>query len=220
MKGIADKMKPSEAAMASLRSGADLVMLSWSRKDQQDVYESLQKSLQTGEFPMADFNKKLDRLRKVKSLIGLAKAPSVTAVDWNSHEIRLLNRELLLRNLARDRASYRKIDPSKTIYVYNLNTLWSWQLSRKFGSQKVIPVENPQQFLQMKESQKSESLLLLGLQRRDHLKVLNSLSVSDKGRVILILMNDLKIENPTNYFSVFKPLWPFEDMAQSVIQYL
>jgi hypothetical protein len=50
-------------------AGADLVMVSWSRKAQREVHLYLAKMIREGKFPKATLHAKLDRIQKAKEWI-------------------------------------------------------------------------------------------------------------------------------------------------------
>ncbi len=220
MKGITSKFNPSEAALASLNSGADLVMLSWSRKDQLKVYDDLRIATQSNRLDGAELNEKLKRLSQIKNLIGITGKTSSSSISWESEEIRTLNRRLLDTNLAKDQHLYKKISNKKQFYFVNLNPSWPVTFAKKFPEAKMSPLADLAGYKKLSAEQKEHGLLIFAVHQRKSLEQVNQLSLSEKTNTILVVLNDFSIEKPERYFSVFSPLWTFDGIANSVLKYL
>jgi beta-N-acetylhexosaminidase len=69
MKGLANVSNPHEAALKALQAGADVIMMTWSFKDQAKAIERVKKAVATGELSMEDLNEKVSRILAVKDFI-------------------------------------------------------------------------------------------------------------------------------------------------------
>jgi beta-N-acetylhexosaminidase len=220
MKGITSKFNPSEAALASLNSGADLVMLSWSRKDQLKVYEDLKVASQTNRLDGLELNEKMKRLSQIKNLIGVNDKAASSPISWESEEIKALNKKLLETNLARDQHLYKKVSHKKQFYFVNLNPSWPQIFAKKFPEAKMSHFTDFSDYKKLSVEQKEQGLLVFGIHQRKSVEQIIQLSPQEKTNTVLVVINDVSIENPENYFSVFSPLWTFDGIANSVLKYL
>lgn len=222
MKGITDRFNPSQAALASLNSGADLIMLSWSRKEQLEVLENLRKNLANQELKAEDLKEKIERIRHIKNLIGLHKMGQETESNnnWLSPDIRKLNYELLEKNLAKNSDSYRRINYQKSLYVFNLSETWVDLLRERFPDKEVKKINDLHEYQKLTMKDSARTLLFCGVARKKTLESISNLPKSAKGRLILVVTGDLNVSQPEHYYSVFAPLWPFEGMPSAVLKYL
>ncbi|MGZ3798056.1 MAG: glycoside hydrolase family 3 N-terminal domain-containing protein [Pseudobdellovibrionaceae bacterium] len=69
MKGLAEVSNPYEAGLRSLKAGADIVMMTWSFKDQSKAIEHVKQAVLNGDFPMAELNEKVSRILAVKKFL-------------------------------------------------------------------------------------------------------------------------------------------------------
>lgn len=88
MKGLSQVSNPHESALQALKAGADIVMMTWSFKDQAKAIERVKKALQSGELTMEDLNEKVSRILTVKRFLydnspqkGNLKNPKVVALS-------------------------------------------------------------------------------------------------------------------------------------------
>ena len=160
MKGLTTKYSPSQAALASLKAGADFVMLSWSKEDQSLVYKNLNSSLLNGELDKKDLENKSNRIAKIKSLIGIGRSDFTQPMGWGSPEIRDLNKELLSINLSMDKKNYRKISDQNNIYCINLGPVWLDELKLKFPQKKITSLNRYEDFRSLEENKKENSTSL------------------------------------------------------------
>ncbi|HEY8272290.1 MAG TPA: glycoside hydrolase family 3 N-terminal domain-containing protein, partial [Pseudobdellovibrionaceae bacterium] len=69
MKGLAEISNPYEAGLRSLKAGADIVMMTWSFKDQAKAIEHVKQAVLNGDFPMVELNEKVSRILAVKKFL-------------------------------------------------------------------------------------------------------------------------------------------------------
>jgi beta-N-acetylhexosaminidase len=69
MKGLSHVNGPHEAGLMALRAGADIIMMTWSFKDQAGAIERVKQAVQSGEMPMAELNEKVSRILAVKKFL-------------------------------------------------------------------------------------------------------------------------------------------------------
>ena len=220
MKGITQKLSPGQAALASLNSGADLVMISWSKKEQLDVYDQIRRALSSEDLRREEFEDKYRRILHIKSMIGLSKEDRMGSVSWKSPELRDLNQKLLEANLAQDSRKYRRVGEYRRLFTINLGESWLPILKQRFPKAHIESLPDLKSFRLMQKKNKGEGLLLLGVGKKQVLANLKELGKSEKARTILIVTSDLQIPKPDHYFTVFRPLWSFEGMAAEVVKYL
>jgi beta-N-acetylhexosaminidase len=220
MKGITSKLAPSDAALASLNSGADLVMLSWSKQDQLLVYNHLKSSLANNRLDKQELLEKVNRIAKVKSLIGLNGTVAATSTNWQSSEIKILNQELLEKNLERDRDLYKPAKQNSQFYFVNLSSTWPIQFARRFPNAKMRMLKDLASFQKLETSEKQQGLLLIGVANKAARKQIDRLTKQERLQIVLIITNEISIDKPEHYHSVFLPLWPFEGIAKAVVKYL
>lgn len=220
MRGITDKMNPGQAALASLYSGADLIMLTWSRREQLSVLNEVQSALKSNLLKQEDFDEKLNRIRKIKDMIGISKNVINPNISWVSPELRDLNRKLLRKNIARDSAKYRPLKNKKNIYLVNLAKTWQPVIQKRFPESTVLPLDGITTYEKLSSEEKDRGTLFYGISRKKAAADLKNLGACDKLNTVLIVTNDLLIDHPENYHSVFMPLWPFEGIANEVVKYL
>ncbi|MBS1969058.1 MAG: glycoside hydrolase family 3 protein [Bdellovibrionales bacterium] len=88
MKGLSEVSNPYEAGLRALKAGADIIMMTWSFKDQAKAIEHVKQAVVKGELPMAELNEKVARILAVKKYLhdktpqlGGIKSPSVIALS-------------------------------------------------------------------------------------------------------------------------------------------
>jgi beta-N-acetylhexosaminidase len=69
MKGLANISSPHDAALIALKAGADVIMMTWSFKDQAKAIERVKKAVVAGELSMEDLNEKVARILSVKEFL-------------------------------------------------------------------------------------------------------------------------------------------------------
>lgn len=81
MKSSSNSITPSQAALAAIKAGADIVMLSWSLVEQRKSFEAIRKAVISGEISEKKLNEKVLRILTLKKSLGLSSA----AVQISSH---------------------------------------------------------------------------------------------------------------------------------------
>lgn len=95
--------KPGKAAVKAIKSGADLVMISWSKKDQLDVFSSIKSAVAAGEISVATLDAKVNRILKIKSVLrsqSLQREHRIPKIQ--NSRLAALEMHLLLENLEQD----------------------------------------------------------------------------------------------------------------------
>lgn len=69
MTGSRSIYTPADAALASLRAGADIVMITWSAKDQVSAFSKIEQSVKDGTWPLSELEERVRRILKVKFAI-------------------------------------------------------------------------------------------------------------------------------------------------------
>lgn len=104
MQGSKQVLRPEAAALKALKSGSDIVMLTWSFSDQGKAFEYVLGALQSGDLSVDDVDSKLRRILRVKAFANVyrkdPKAPSLlsgnslTSADYASIEDEVLSQNL------------------------------------------------------------------------------------------------------------------------------
>lgn len=220
MKGLTSQFDPSTAALASLNSGADLVMLSWSRKDQEKVYRDIKTAIEEKRLDPEDIKNKLDRLKKMKSLLAIKEGSPTLMNGWDSDDIQQLNQKLLDRTLALDKQNYKSISTAKNIYLFNLVGKWTRALQARLKTKAIRTLLDINQFKKLNLSEQEDSIIIYGIYSQQSLLNLRKLSAQELKRTVLILCNDIEIKDEDRFYSVFKPLWNFEGLPEKIAGYL
>ncbi len=69
MKGLSEISNPHEAGLKALKAGADIIMMTWSFKDQAKAIEHVKQAVLSGDFSIADLNEKVSRILAVKKFL-------------------------------------------------------------------------------------------------------------------------------------------------------
>lgn len=69
MKGAQKSQDLGSLAVKALKSGSDLVMVSWSRQDQMRVHSAIQQSIRSGELSSSEVFEKMERILSSKNLV-------------------------------------------------------------------------------------------------------------------------------------------------------
>lgn len=129
MKGSRLVLSPEDAALESLKAGADLIMLTWSFVDQQKAIERVIAAVKTGELSQDLLDQKVRRILRTKSAFALKKSSrSVASVEtftpknWATLDLKILDHNLTfaMRNF-KARAPKALRDGSKPVCVYSSN---------------------------------------------------------------------------------------------------
>lgn len=79
MKGSSLVYSPEEAALQSLRAGADIVMITWSAEQQRKAFRRVLAAVRSGEWSEDEVDRRFERIRRVKGFID-GKGPKVTDI--------------------------------------------------------------------------------------------------------------------------------------------
>ncbi|MNS49605.1 putative lipoprotein YbbD precursor [compost metagenome] len=85
MKGSRLVLTPSEAALKALKSGSDMVMLTWSFKEQLAAFKRVRKAAESGELSSEDLNLKLRRILNAKAFANIYRKPASSPVMLGAH---------------------------------------------------------------------------------------------------------------------------------------
>lgn len=104
MQGSKQVLRPEAAALKALKSGSDIVMLTWSFADQGKAFDYVLKAVQDGDLAIEDVNNKLRRILRVKAFANVyrkdPKVPSLlsgnnlTSADYATIEDEVLSQNL------------------------------------------------------------------------------------------------------------------------------
>jgi beta-N-acetylhexosaminidase len=88
MKGLTNVSTTSDAALAALKAGADVIMMTWSFKDQARAIDRVKKAVASGELTEEELNEKVSRILSVKEFLhkktprlGDIESPKVVALS-------------------------------------------------------------------------------------------------------------------------------------------
>lgn len=105
MKGLTNVSNPHDAALAALKAGADVIMMTWSFKDQAKAIERVIKAVKEGEFPIQELDEKVSRILAVKDFLknktprlGDIESPKVVALS--TKKLREIEAQILDFNIA------------------------------------------------------------------------------------------------------------------------
>jgi len=117
MKGSRLVLTPSEAALKALKSGSDMVMLTWSFKEQLAAFKRVQRAVKSGELSEEDLNQKLRRILSVKAFANIYRKPASSQVlaageNLTSSRYTELEDEVLTQNLKTNMVASEQADKS------------------------------------------------------------------------------------------------------------
>lgn len=69
MKGLSEIANPHDSALLALKAGADVIMMTWSFKDQAKAIERVKQAVAKGELSMEELNEKVTRILAVKQFL-------------------------------------------------------------------------------------------------------------------------------------------------------
>lgn len=69
MKGLSEVSNPHEAGLRALKAGADIIMMTWSFKEQAKAIERVKQAVANGELTMEELNEKVSRILAVKAFL-------------------------------------------------------------------------------------------------------------------------------------------------------
>lgn len=129
MKGSRLILAPEDAALESLKAGADLIMLTWSFVDQQKAIQRVVDAVKKGELPQDLLDQKVRRILRTKSAFALKKSSrsiasveSFTPKNWASLDLKILDHNLLLAMKDfKTRAPKALREGRKPVCVYSSN---------------------------------------------------------------------------------------------------
>ncbi len=224
MDGITKKLSPNEAAIESLKAGADLIMLSWSKVDQIKVFQGLSSSISSGLLDINEIQAKINHVQQIKHLLRLnemnKEINSERAFSWNSPELARINQKLLEKILELGKNRYKKISSISSIYLLNLSHDWLMTLKSYYPQKALHLVTSVNEYKKASESEKKSSVLIIGVKSKKSLLEIENLSDVEKSSIILVVTSDININNKNSFYSVFEPKWPFENLVNKIIQYL
>lgn len=93
MKGASSVLSPPEAAFKSLQAGADMVLLSYSLKDQKAAFDRVFTAVKSGEMTYESLQSKLSRISYVKSFLTIKE--DRTPASWSSKKLLTLDSEIV-----------------------------------------------------------------------------------------------------------------------------
>lgn len=92
MKGLSEISNPHEAGLQALKAGADIIMMTWSFKDQARAIQRVREAVASGELPLAEVDAKVARILAVKNFLK-EKTPATDALR-NSRAVALSTKKL------------------------------------------------------------------------------------------------------------------------------
>lgn len=104
MQGSRQILRPEAGALKALRSGADIVMLTWSFSDQAKAFDYILQAMKNGELPIEEVDQKLRRILYAKAFANLyrrdPKLPSLlTGATLSSKDYAKVEAEVLSKNV-------------------------------------------------------------------------------------------------------------------------
>ena len=117
MKGLINFKTPYDAALAALKAGADIVMMTWSFKDQAKAIEKVRSAVASGELSEEELTEKVSRILLVKQYLEkvnspLEKFPNSNVVALSTKRLREIESKILdfnvnvaLKNFSHDDAT-------------------------------------------------------------------------------------------------------------------
>ncbi len=136
MKGLANFKTPYDAALAALKAGADIVMMTWSFKDQAKAIEKVRAAVASGELSEEELTEKVSRILLVKQYLEkanppLVKFPNSKVVALSTKRLREIESKILnfnvgvaLKNFspnsaARAPAAIAEVLPQNSVCVFS-----------------------------------------------------------------------------------------------------
>ncbi len=150
-----------ELAVRSFLAGADLLMITWSPKDQRAAKAALLKAVQTGRIPLAELESRVKKIAHVKNLVApLIRTPAKVDNEdtFESKNLALLDDQILSLNLRRELKSMVVPSYRERFVVVSRTPSFRWGFERALG--KPVGVLSSQEFLKLAENSAPEKLLL------------------------------------------------------------
>lgn len=188
--------KPGRAAVEAVKAGADLVMVSWSRKDQIDVFESLKSAVRNKEISLTTLNAKVDRILRTKKVLASQKIESYQRLPkLQNSRLAALEMDLLLENLEQDlkgkslKSNFvQSKNTKRPLYIFSQDIQFHEQIRRSLNqpiavfktlkSLEMALQKNPQAFAVVLTNSRALSIGLDRFSKRLKSQILSVSSVS------------------------------------------
>jgi beta-N-acetylhexosaminidase len=133
MKGVQVEGSLEKTALRALIAGNDLIMLTWSRRDQLKVYRYLVRAARTGLLPQKLIDQKVARILKIKSILAASLSVPRRFPGWRSPRLATLNDALLKEILRNSNLQNLSLDPKTKFSVFSSSFSFTEQLRRTLG---------------------------------------------------------------------------------------
>lgn len=133
MKGVQVDGSLEKTALRAVLAGDDLIMLSWSRRDQWRVYQSLLKAARNGALPKNILDEKVARILKIKKILAANQLAPKRFPGWTSPRLASLNDALLGNILENSSLKSLVISPETQFSVFSSSPNFTEQLRRSLG---------------------------------------------------------------------------------------
>jgi beta-N-acetylhexosaminidase len=133
MKGVQVDGSLEKTALRAVLAGDDLIMLSWSRRDQWHVYQYLLRAARNGTLPQSTLDEKVSRILKIKKILAANQMPPKHFPGWASPRLASLNDALLDNILANSSLKSLAVSPETQFSVFSSSANFTEQLRRSLG---------------------------------------------------------------------------------------
>lgn len=225
MKASSEKIPLTEGAIRALEAGADMIMLSWSFREQANTYQKVLSAYKTGRLSMADLDEKLKRILSVKAQFkpfqtrNLASAPQVIysnelhAVEGLAFQAKLSSFALPLA----DKPEKICIYSSQDRFLSGFREVYGAAHVRTFKMHPLLKAPVLEKSLQSNGC----SANILTTYSRHQAQLVSQLSSKQKGRVALINFgSSIFIKETLPFLAKLEVLAPYEKAGAELAKHL
>lgn len=219
-------LQPAEAALIALQSGSDIVMFTWSFREQEKAMQRIKKAILSGEISAQDLQSKLRRILTAKSLlassISVREPQSVLSKNaLVSPSMQKIDDEILQKNVSETQP--RSLQNEK-ICVFSSSA----SFIRSFRSQfkafaKIVLIKERTSSLEIEKTFKKSNCqrILFTVNGAKTAKILARLSVATKKKTLVAnLATPNLVREPASYDQVLNLYFPHQNAGKKIAQLL
>lgn len=225
MQGASQFAKPEDAALLALKSGADLIMVTWSFKAQERAMRRVKQAVVSGELPMKELDKKLRRLLLAKASINTSGKLSdrrLAQVSLPQHRLRGVEQRILESNIKSQENKFSEFRDSRKLCVLSTqkNFLMSFKSGYAAAAEYILLAPGPTPSgVEQLAARKNCDKLVVSVYGKKTMALVDRLSLDLKPNILLVNLSAPMITVDENtYGGVLNLYFPHINAGKKIAQ--
>lgn len=208
-----------QAALEALKSGSDMIMLTWSFKEQARAIAHVKAAVKSGELSLQSLNEKVARILFVKQQLHATNSQiSFRSNVANSRRLLEIDRLILEKNFSRQA---RAIAATSRVCIASTSNDFFKSISNKISYSKILILDNKTFRNPSQESISKCSSLIVFVNNRLSAKFVDQLSSLQKSKTTVAnITNAHMVRNRESFYQVIDLGFAHKDISKKIAQLL